>query len=320
MKAIVNTRFGPPEVLQLKEVDKPVPGENEILVRIKATAVNSGDWRLRKPDPFAVRFFFGLIKPKHTILGGVFAGDIEAVGSKVVNFKKGDAVFGTTGMSFGAYAEYKCLPANGVVAIKPININYAEAAVVPFGGLTALYFLRKANIKSGQSVLVYGASGAVGSAAVQLATHFGAEVTAVCSSGNADLARSLGAVRIVDYNTEDFSKHDTRYDVIFDTVDKISFNDGIRMLKKDGILLFGSTGLSNMLRGAISNITGSKKVISGVIKETAEGLNFLKELIANGKYKPVIDRTYPLEDMVAAHHYVEQGHKKGNVAILVEPQ
>lgn len=315
MKAIVYTQYGPPEVLQLKEVEKPVPKDNEILIKIKATAVNSGDLRLRKADPFAVRFFFGLTKPKKNILGGVLSGEVEATGNAVKLFKVGDQVFGTTGMSFGAYAEYKCLPESAVLAIKPNNMTYEEATVIPFGGTTALFFIKKANIQSGQKVLINGASGAVGTAAIQLAKYFGAHVTGVCSTANIELVKSLGADAVVDYTKEDFTKNGKMYDVIFDTVDKISFSNSLRTLNKKGILILGASGLSGMLQGLWTSMTSSKKVITGMISEKVEDINFLKGLIEQGKIKAVIDRTYPLAQMAEAHAYVEKGHKKGNVAI-----
>ena len=317
MKAIVYTQYGPPEVLQLKEVEKPVPKDNEILIKIKATAVNSGDLRLRKADPFAVRFFFGLTKPKKNILGGVLSGEVEATGNAVKLFKVGDQVFGTTGMSFGAYAEYKCLPESAVLAIKPNNMTYEEATVIPFGGTTTLFFIKKASIQSGQKVLINGASGAVGTAAIQLAKYFGAHVTGVCSTANIELVKSLGADAVVDYTKEDFTKNGKMYDIIFDTVDKISFSNSLRTLNKKGILILGASGLSGMLQGLWTSMTSSKKVITGMISEKVEDINFLKGLIEQGKIKAVIDRTYPLAQMAEAHAYVEKGHKKGNVAITL---
>jgi NADPH:quinone reductase-like Zn-dependent oxidoreductase len=319
MKAIVYTRYGSPEVLGLKEVEKPIPKDNEILVKVKATAVNSGDWRLRKADPYAVRLFFGLMKPKINILGGVLSGEIEAVGKEVKRFKVGDEVFGSTALSsgFGAYAEYKCLSEEAVMALKPTNITHAEAATIPFGATTALHFIKKAGIVPGQKVLVYGASGAVGSAAVQLAKHFGAHVTGVCSTTNAALVHSLGADKVVDYTKEDFTENGEMYDVIFETVNKTSFSRILTSVNKNGILILSAAGLSEMIRGAWASMTGSRKVVTGVISETAEDMVFLKELIEAGQLKPVIDRMYPLAQMAEAHAYVEKGHKKGNVAITV---
>ena len=319
MKAIVYTKYGSPEVLTLKDIEKPTPKDNEILVKVKATAVNSGDWRLRKADPYAVRLFFGLIKPKINILGGVLSGEIEAVGKDVKRFKVGDQVFGSSALSsgFGAYAAYKCLSEDAVLALKPMNITHTEAAVIPFGAITALHFIKKAGIMPGQKVLIYGASGAVGSAAVQLAKHFGAHVTGVCSTVNMDLVKSLGADKVIDYTKEDFTKNEERYDVIFETVNKASFSHVLQSLTKKGILILSAAGMSEMIRGVWTSMTHSQKVLTGVNSESAEDMVFLKELIEAGKLKPVIDRTYSLEQMAEAHAYVEKGHKRGNVAIEV---
>ena len=318
MKAIIYEQYGPPEVLQLREVEKPSPKDNEVLIRIHATAVNSGEVRLRKADPFAVRFMFGLFRPKKPILGVSLAGEIEAVGKSVTRFKKADAVYGTTGMSFGAYAEYKCLSEDGVLAIKPVNLTYREAAVIPFGGTTALSFLRKGKIQSAQKVLIYGASGAVGTSAVQLAKYFGAEVTGVCSTANAAMVKSLGADKVIDYTQQDFTKSSETYDIIFDTVGKSPFAGCIKSLKKNGYYLRTvHMELSAIFRGLWISLTGSKKVIGGGITETADDLIFLNSLIEAGQLKPVIDRTYAFEQMAEAHAYVEKGHKKGNVAITL---
>jgi 2-desacetyl-2-hydroxyethyl bacteriochlorophyllide A dehydrogenase len=317
MKAIVYTVYGPPEVLHLKVVEKPGPKDQEILIRVKATAVNSGDWRLRKADPFGVRFFFGLVKPKKNILGGVLSGEVEAIGKDVKQFKIGDQVFGSTGMSFGAYADYKCLPDNGVLALKPENMTHEEAAAIPFGGTAALYFLKKANITKGQNVLINGASGAIGTAAIQLARYVGANVTGVCSSANMEMVKSLGAVEVIDYTREDFTKNGKTYDVIFDTVGTVSIARSLRSLDKKGTLILAASGMSGMFHGLWAAMTNSRKVITGLISEKAEDMIFLKELIEAGKMKAVIDRTYPLEQMAEAHEYVQAGHKKGNVAITL---
>lgn len=317
MKAVVFTQYGPPEVLQLKEVEKPLPKDNEILLRIKATAVNSGDVRLRKADPFAVRFIFGFLKPKINILGSVFSGEVESVGKQVKLFKAGDQVFGHTNMSFGAYAEYICVPEDSSLALKPSNISHKEAAVIPFGGVTALHFIKKAMIKPGQKVLVVGASGAVGSAAVQLAKSYGAIVTAVCSTTNIDLVRSIGADKVIDYTKEDFTQNGEIYDLIFDSVNTISVARTLKSLTKNGIMILSAAEMSEMLQGLWISMSSNRKVMTGVISHTAADIIYLKELIETGKYKPVIDKTYPIEQIAEAHSYVDKGHKKGNVAITV---
>ena len=318
MKAVVYEKYGPPEVLHLKEVEMPVPKDNEVLIRIHATAVNSGDIRMRKADPFAVRFMLGLIRPGKNVLGIVFAGEIEAVGKNVTLFKNGDQVYGTSVKNFGAYAEYKCLPEENTMAIKPVGLTYKEAAAIPFGGTTALHFLRKAKVQSGQKVLIYGASGAVGTAAVQLARYFGADVTGVCSTSNLEMVKSLGATRVIDYTKEDFSKGTEAYDIVFDTVGKSPFSGSVKSLKKNGYYLrVVHMALAPVIRGLWISITSNKKVIGGVTNETSEDINFLNSLIETGQLKPVIDRTYPIEQIVEAHHYVEEGHKKGNVVITL---
>jgi NADPH:quinone reductase-like Zn-dependent oxidoreductase len=317
MKAAVYNQYGPPEVLQVKQVEKPIPNRNELLLKIRATAVNSGDCRLRKADPFAVRFFFGLLRPKKNILGSVFSGEVESVGEDIKHFKAGDLIFGHTDMSFGAYAEYKCLSENASMAIKPATISHKEAAVIPFGGVTALHFIKKASIKPGQKVLVIGASGAVGSAAVQLAKSSGADVTGVCSTANITLVKSIGADKVIDYTKEDFTQNGETYDVIFDTVKTISVSRSLKSLNKNGIMILSAAGMWEMLQGLWISITSSKKVMSGVISHNAADINFLKELIELNQFKPLIDRTYSLEQIADAHRYVEKGHKKGNVAIEV---
>lgn len=318
MKAIVYEKYGPPEVLHLEQMEKPAPKDNEVLIRVHATAVNSGDVRMRKADPFAVRFMLGLMRPGKRVLGVVFAGKIEAVGKKVTLFKEGDQVYGSTFLSFGAYAEYKCLPEEGIIAIKPVSLTYEEAAAIPFGSNTALHFLKRAKIQSGQKILVYGASGAVGTAAVQIAKYFGAEVTAVCSTGNVAMVKSLGADSVIDYTMEDFTKRREAYDIIFDTVGKSPFSGSVKSLKKNGYYLrIVHMSLAPIVKGLWISMTSNKKVIGGVASGKAEDLIFLNKLIEAGQLKPVIDKTYPLEQIVEAHGYVEKGHKKGNVIITI---
>jgi len=317
VKAAVYAQYGQPEVLQVKEVEKPIPRNNEMLLRVKATAVNSGDVRLRKADPFAVRFIFGLLKPRINILGTVFSGEVESVGKDVTKFKVGDAVFGHTDMRFGAYAEFISVPEQGSSALKPANITHAEAAAIPFGGVTALHFIKKAKIQPGQKVLIVGASGAVGSAAVQLAKSFGADVTAVCSTANIALVKSIGADKVVDYTQKDFTQNGEIYDVIFDTVKAIAVSRSLKSLSKNGIMILSAAGLQEMLQGFWISATSSKKVMTGVISHTATDIFFLKELTEAGKFKPVVDKTYPLEQIAEAHAYVEKGHKKGNVTINI---
>ncbi|WP_273565669.1 NAD(P)-dependent alcohol dehydrogenase [Maribacter halichondriae] len=320
MKAIVYTKYGGPEVLQLKEVEKPVPKDNEVLIKMKATTVTSGDVRMRKPDPqIMARLVAGIFRPKKKILGVDIAGVIEEVGKDVSLFKKGDPIFGSVyGSNTGTYAEYACVPEDRVLAIKPANVNFQEAAAIYFGGNTALYFLRKGNIRSGQKVLIYGASGSLGTYAVQLAKYFGTEVTGVCSTANLEMVKFLGADKVVDYTREDFTKNGETYDVIFDTVGKSPFLGCVRSLKKKGVYLRSvHMSLKPLLLGLWTTLTSGKKVIGGVAHEHKEDLIFLGELVAQNKLKPVIDRVYPLDQMAEAHRYVEKGHKKGNVVIAI---
>jgi len=317
MKAIELTKYGAPEFLQISEVEKPSPGDHELLIKIFATSVSSGDARMRRADPFIIRLIFGFKRPRKPVLGVVVAGEIEAIGKDVSTYKVGDQVFGSSGMNFGAHAEYVTVPQDAVLALKPAKMTFEEAAAIPFGGTASLHFLRIANIRQGQQVLIYGASGAIGTLAVQLAKHYGAEVTAVCSTSNFELMKSLGADRFIDYKTEDFTKNGGKYDVIFDTVGKSSTRKALRSLNKDGYLLLASAGLGAMLMGSVRSMFMSKKIVSGVIKETAEDMNFFKQLIENGTLKAVIDRIYTLKQIIDAHAYVDMGHKKGNVVIAI---
>ncbi|MBA7485543.1 alcohol dehydrogenase [subsurface metagenome] len=328
MKAIVCTKYGSPDVLQLKEVEKPTPKDNEVLIRIYATTVTAGDCELRSLKfpillQLLMRIGFGFRGPRKKILGQELAGEIEAVGKDVKRFRKGDQVFAATGFSMGAYAEFICLPEEpkemeGLLAIKPANMTYEEAAAVPTGGLNALHFLRKGNIRSGQKVLINGAGGSIGTFAIQLAKYFGAEVTGVDSTRKLDMLRSIGADQVIDYTQEDFTKSGQTYDVIFDIVGKSSFSGCMRSLKKEGIYLSANPGLSQMVRGQWTSKTSSKKVIVETASYKTEDLIFLKELIEVGKIKSIIDRRYSLEQIPEAHSYVEKGHKKGNVVITVE--
>lgn len=296
MKAVVYEKYGPPDVLQLKDIAKPVPKDNEVLVKVHATTVTAGDWRMRKADPFLARLFNGLFKPRRVkILGFELAGVVEETGKAITLYKKGDPVFAFCGFKFGAYAEYKCLPENDLIALKPSNMTFEEAATVPIGGLTALRFLKKAGIKAGDHVLIYGASGSVGTFAVQLAVHWGALVTAVCSTANLELVRSLGASTVVDYTREDFSKIPARFDVVFDAVGKAS-----------------GRACKSLLKPA-----GKYVSVRGSAKASADDLSTLKDLIEAGKLRTVIDRVYTLEQIREAHAYVEQFRKRGNVVVRV---
>ncbi len=325
MKAAIYRRYGPPQVVEIRDVEKPVPKDNEVLVRIHATTVSAADWRMRRAVPFIVRFMSGLWRPKKIqILGMEFAGTVESLGKAVTRFGEGDQVFGSTGFKFGAHAECVCLREDALLAIKPVNMTFEEAAAVLFGGMSALHFLRKANIQAGQKVLIYGASGSVGVFAVQLAKYFGAHVTGVCSTANLELVKSLGADEVVDYTKEDFSSAGLVYDVVFDTVGKSGFSRSLKSLKRGGsyVRVGGSGRLLSILGGIVqekwASITGAAKVIGGVAGGSAGDLSFLKGLIEAGKLRTVIDRCYSLDEIVEAHRYVEAGHKKGHVVVVLE--
>ena len=319
--AAVFHQYGGPEVVRVKKVPRPVPKDNEVLVRIHAGTMNSGDVRMRACDPPIVRLFMGLFKPNRNILGVDMAGVVEAVGSKVTRFKVGDQVFGSaTDERFGAHAEYKCMPESGVITHKPSNLSMEETASLFFGGNTALEFLeKKGKLKAGQRVLIYGASGAVGAYSVQFARHLGAEVHGVCSGKNAQMVRELGASRVFDYTQEDFSKSGIRYDIIFDTVGKSPFKESVESLKSGGRFLRAvHMSFGPVMAGIMTGIRTDKKVIGGVATETLENLERIRELAEQGALKPVIDRTYDLEEIVEAHRYVDSGRKRGSVVIKMD--
>lgn len=323
MKAIICTKYGPPEVLQIAEVEKPKIKDNEVLIKIHATTVTAGDVKLRSSDfPFMYwllsRLMFGLSKPKNKIPGCELAGEIVTVGKNVRKFKPGDQVFGYSGFTFGANAEYIALHEESVLAKKPINMSFEQAAAVPVGALTALHFLRRSIIQNGQKVLIYGASGSVGTYAIQLAKYFGTEVTALCSTSNLEMVKTLGANEVIDYTNEDLSKSKKTYDIIFDTVGKSSFSNCRTLLNKDGVYLLSAVWkLSVYFQALWSNLISHKKTILGVANMNKEDLNYIKALIEADKLKAVIDRQYTLDQIVEAHRYVEKGHKKGNVVINI---
>ena len=330
MKAIICTEYGPPEVLKIKEVEKPTPKENEILIKVYATPVNFGDIMARNfkeisPGKFNMpfllwlpsRFAFGFGKPRINILGSEFAGEVVSIGKDVKRFKLEDQVYGYCGMSMGAYAEYLCMPEKGTVAIKPSNMTYAEAAAVPYGAIMALSLFRKVNIQSGQKVLINGASGGIGSAAVQLAKYYGAEVTGVCSTPRLEYVKSLGADKVIDYTKEDFTQNGETYDLIFDILGKSSFSRSKKSLSQNGIYLLASFKERHLLQMLWTSLIGSQKVICALATERPEDLAFIKDLVEAGKYRSIVDRCYPLEQAAEAHRYVEKGHKKGSVVITL---
>ncbi len=331
MKAIICTKYGSPEVLELKDVERPAPKDNEVLIRVHATSVNFGDLLARNfkeisPGKFSMpllfwffaKMYFGFAKPKITILGSEFAGQIESAGKDVNLFKKGDQVFGYLGQNMGAYSEYLCMPQDGCVAIKPANMTCEEAAVVPYGAIMALSLLKKMNIRSGQKVLVNGASGGIGSAAVQIAKYFGAEVTGVCSTPRLEYVKSLGADKVIDYTKEDFTQSGETYDLIFDILGKSSFSGCKSSLKQNGRYLLASFKMKQLFQMLWTKMAGNKRVICALATDKQEDLIFIKELIEAGKIRSVIDRRYSLEQTAEAHRYVDSGHKKASVVITVE--
>lgn len=328
MRAAVFTRYGPPEVVQIKEVAKPVPKDNEVLVRVRASTVAAADWRIRKADPFVTRLLSGLWRPKKIQTAGMeFSGTVESIGAAVTRFKPGDEVFGGTLFKLGCHAEYVCVPEDGMIAPKPVNMTLEEAAAVFFGGITVLSFLGKAPIQNGHKVLIYGASGSVGVFAVQLAKHFGAEVTAVSSTANLELVKSLGADAVVDYTREDFSQAGRVYDMVFDTVGKSGFWRSMRCLKPGGfyVLIAGIGGdwfianvLASLLAGLWCSVTGRAKLVGTPKRSGIENLLLLKELIEAREVRTVIERRYSLADIAEAHRHAEGGHKKGHVLVVIE--
>lgn len=319
MKAVMADRYGTPDVLKIREVKKPVPGDNEILIKVYESIVTPSDCAFRKADPFITRFFSGLLKPK-SIHGVELAGIVEETGKEITSFKKGDPIFGTCGIGFGAHSEYKCLTEKDVAAVKPENIDFGAAAGVCDGGLTALYFLRNmAKLKKNDSILINGASGSVGSFAIQLAKHYGAEVTAVCSSTNMELVRSLGADFVIDYTKENFTESGKTYDVIFDAVGKETYSRCKKSLKSRGLYMTTVPTLPIMLQMLFTAKSRGRRAIFAAsgLKQTRDNLNFLKDLIESGNLKSIVDRRFPLEQIADAHRYVDKGHKKGNVVITM---
>lgn len=321
MKAAVHTRYGPPDVVRISDVEKPTAKDNEVLVKVHAATVNRTDCGFRAAKPFIVRFFAGLVRPRVTVLGNEFAGAVEAVGRGVTSFEVGDSVFGFNGTRFGAHAEYMAIPQDGPLATIPANLTYEEAAPGTEGSGYALALIRKARIRSGQDVLVNGATGAIGSAAVQLLKSLGAGVTAVCGTENVELVKGLGADRVIDYTAEDFTKDEQTYDVVLDAVGKSSFGRCRRLLKPGGTYLSTDLGpwSQNVILPLVTPLFGGRKVKFPVGRHDQEMVRYFRELIESGAFKPLIDRHYPLDQIVEAYRYVETGQKIGNVVISVEP-
>jgi NADPH:quinone reductase-like Zn-dependent oxidoreductase len=321
MKAAVHTSYGPPEVVRVTEVEKPAPKDNQVLVKVHATTVNRTDCGLRAAHPFIVRFFVGIRRPRVTVLGNEFAGEVEAVGAGVTSFEVGDRVFGFNGATFGAHAEYLVMPGDGFLARMPAGLTFEEAAPGTEGSHYALSSIRRAKVQPGQDVLVNGATGAIGSAAVQLLKHLGADVTAVCATGHMELVRGLGADRVIDYTTEDFTRDEQRFDVVFDAVGKSSFGRCRRLLKPRGTYLSTDLGplSQNPVLALVTPPFGRRRVRFPIPREDPDMVRYLKGLIESGAFKPLIDRRYRLEEIVEAYRYVETGQKVGNVVISVEP-
>lgn len=331
MKSVVCTKYGPPEVLQIKEVEKPAPKDNEVLIRVHAASVNYGDLIARNfkdvtPSKFNMpmllwiisKLVFGLRKPRIKVLGSEFSGEIESIGVNVKKFKQGDKVFGYLGANMGAYAEYICLPETGCLAIKPENMTYNEAAAVSYGAIMALPLLKKVNLKPGQKILINGASGSIGSAAVQIARHFGAEVTGVCGTPRLEFVKALGADKVIDYTKDDFTQNGEKYDVIFDILGKSSFSQNKNSLNENGIYLLASFKTKQLFQMLMTSISGGRKVICSIAPGSLNDLILVKELIEEGKIKTIIDKQFPLEQTAEAHRYVEEGNKKGSVVINSE--
>lgn len=317
MRAAICTGYGDPEVLHVTEIPVPAAKANDILIRVHASAVNSADWRLRRPDPWGVRLFLGLKKPRIKVLGGVFAGEVVATGAKVTRFRNGDKIFGSTLMRFGGYGEYVSLPEKTTMTAMPRGFSFNEAAALTFGYLTALHYLRKAEATAGKQVLVIGASGSVGTAVMQLAKHLGAQITGVCSGANLDLVRKLGATRTLDYNSAEYLNDTAQYDIVIDTVGKVPWKHHLPRVKPEGKLVLVAAGALKSMYLPLLQPWYKPRLITGIASEKTVDLEFIRDLAEQGKLRPVIDRTYLLEQIAEAHRYVEAGHKKGNVVITL---
>jgi NADPH:quinone reductase-like Zn-dependent oxidoreductase len=317
MKAVLCNSYGGPEVLEISEVPRPAINANEVLVQLVCSNVNIGDVRVRKADPWAVRLFFGFTKPKRSILGGTLSGRIVQIGEKVTKWRVGAEVFGTTELRFGTYAEFVVMNENAFLSAKPLNVSFESASSSVFGTTTAYDFIRKAKIRRGNKVLVYGASGSVGSAAVQLLKHFGTEVTAVCGGNNMDAVKSLGADQVLDYKTVDWKTLQGHFDVVYETVNKLDYNTCKSMLKREGTLILGAADFGTMLKGTFHQLFSKQRVLSGMIKTRKQDIDLIAELLAAGVLTPLIDRSYSLDEIREAHRYVESGRKRGNVVLEI---